>query len=154
MAQIWSGSALPAPNSGIFPKFRTRKNSRDRSCIDHPATHHRREQRTEDRQRGIPKCGETGQGERLLLGTAEGGPIPEYRCCRPRIQSCDHRAVPYRHQPRKALNILLKEIGVQKDHIVIDPYTGALGYGFEYPILRWNGSVSLHSREMRISRCR
>ena len=30
------------------------------------------------------------------------------------------------------LNILLKEIGVQKDHIVIDPYTGALGYGFEY----------------------
>ncbi len=26
----------------------------------------------------------------------------------------------------------LKEIGVQRDHIVIDPYTGALGYGFEY----------------------
>ena len=26
----------------------------------------------------------------------------------------------------------MKEIGVQHDHIMIDPYTGALGYGFEY----------------------
>jgi acetyl-CoA decarbonylase/synthase complex subunit delta len=32
----------------------------------------------------------------------------------------------------KQLNILLREIGVQRDHIMIDPYTGALGYGFEY----------------------
>jgi acetyl-CoA decarbonylase/synthase complex subunit delta len=32
----------------------------------------------------------------------------------------------------KQLNILLREIGVPADHIIIDPYTGALGYGFEY----------------------
>jgi acetyl-CoA decarbonylase/synthase complex subunit delta len=32
----------------------------------------------------------------------------------------------------KQLNILLKEIGLSRDHIVIDPYTGSLGYGFEY----------------------
>jgi acetyl-CoA decarbonylase/synthase complex subunit delta len=32
----------------------------------------------------------------------------------------------------KQLNILLREIGVPADRIVIDPYTGALGYGFEY----------------------
>jgi acetyl-CoA decarbonylase/synthase complex subunit delta len=32
----------------------------------------------------------------------------------------------------KQLNILLREIGVPHDRIVIDPYTGALGYGFEY----------------------
>jgi len=32
----------------------------------------------------------------------------------------------------KQLNILLKEIDVPRDHIIIDPYTGALGYGFEY----------------------
>ncbi|MDD1718194.1 MAG: acetyl-CoA synthase, partial [Methanoregulaceae archaeon] len=32
----------------------------------------------------------------------------------------------------KQLNILLREIGVKTDQILIDPYTGALGYGFEY----------------------
>jgi acetyl-CoA decarbonylase/synthase complex subunit delta len=32
----------------------------------------------------------------------------------------------------KQLNILLREIGIQRDHVVIDPYTGTLGYGFEY----------------------
>ena len=32
----------------------------------------------------------------------------------------------------KQLNILLREIGVPADHIMIDPYTGTLGYGFEY----------------------
>ena len=32
----------------------------------------------------------------------------------------------------KQLNILLRETGVPEDRIVIDPYTGALGYGFEY----------------------
>ncbi|MDT8357839.1 MAG: acetyl-CoA synthase, partial [Methanomicrobiaceae archaeon] len=32
----------------------------------------------------------------------------------------------------KQLNILLRETGVERDHIVIDPYTGALGYGYEY----------------------
>ena len=32
----------------------------------------------------------------------------------------------------KQLNILLRETGVPDDRIVIDPFTGALGYGFEY----------------------
>jgi acetyl-CoA decarbonylase/synthase complex subunit delta len=32
----------------------------------------------------------------------------------------------------KQLNILLREIGLPHDRVVIDPYTGALGYGFEY----------------------
>lgn len=31
----------------------------------------------------------------------------------------------------KQLNILLRETGIPRDRIVIDPYTGALGYGFE-----------------------
>jgi acetyl-CoA decarbonylase/synthase complex subunit delta len=72
-------------------------------------------------------CGETAQGERLLLGTAEAG----------RYRSIAAAALAYNHSPidvnlAKQLNILLKEIGVQRDHIMIDPYTGALGYGFEY----------------------
>ena len=56
---LWgrSGQALPYEHqtAGFFRNFRTGKNGRDHSCIDYPATCHRREQRTEDRQRGIPE---------------------------------------------------------------------------------------------------
>ncbi|MFA7695303.1 MAG: acetyl-CoA decarbonylase/synthase complex subunit delta [Methanoregula sp.] len=78
------------------------------------------------------KCGETGQGERLLLGTAEAG---RYRSIAAAALAYNHSIIaqsPIDINLAKQLNILLKEIGVQKDHIVIDPYTGALGYGFEY----------------------
>ena len=78
------------------------------------------------------RCGEAGEGERLLLGTAEAG----------RYRSVAAAAVAYHHAViaqspidinlAKQLNILLREIGVPNDQIVIDPYTGALGYGFEY----------------------
>ncbi len=78
------------------------------------------------------KCGETGQNERLLLGTAEAG---RYRSIAAAALAYNHAIIaqsPIDINLAKQLNILLKEIGVQKDHIVIDPYTGALGYGFEY----------------------
>ncbi|MGA2162369.1 MAG: acetyl-CoA decarbonylase/synthase complex subunit delta [Methanoregula sp.] len=78
------------------------------------------------------KCGETGQGERLLLGTAEAG---RYRSIAAAALAYNHSIIaqsPIDINLAKQLNILLTEIGVQKDHIVIDPYTGALGYGFEY----------------------
>jgi acetyl-CoA decarbonylase/synthase complex subunit delta len=78
------------------------------------------------------KCGETGQGERLLLGTAEAG---RYRSIAAAALAYNHSIIaqsPIDINLAKQLNILLSEIGVQKDHIVIDPYTGALGYGFEY----------------------
>lgn len=78
------------------------------------------------------KCGETGQGERLLLGTAEAG---KYRSIAAAALAYNHAIVaqsPIDINLAKQLNILLKEIGVQRDHIVIDPYTGTLGYGFEY----------------------
>ena len=79
------------------------------------------------------KCGETGQGERMLLGTARGRTIPEHRRCGSRVQPTrSSRSHPSTSTSQSRLNILLKEIGVQRDHIVIDPYTGALGYGFEY----------------------
>ncbi len=78
------------------------------------------------------RCGVAGEGERLLLGTAEAG----------RYRSVAAAAVAYHHAViaqspidinlAKQLNILLREIGVPNDQIVIDPYTGALGYGFEY----------------------
>ena len=77
-------------------------------------------------------CGEAGQGERLLLGTAEAG---HYRSIAAAALAYNHSVIaqsPIDVNLAKQLNILLKEIGVQRDHIVIDPYTGALGYGFEY----------------------
>jgi len=78
------------------------------------------------------KCGETGQGERLLLGTAEAG---RYRSIAAAALAYNHAIIaqsPIDINLAKQLNILLKEIGISRDHIVIDPYTGALGYGFEY----------------------
>ena len=77
-------------------------------------------------------CGEAAQGERLLLGTAEAG---KYRSIAAAALAYNHAIIaqsPIDINLAKQLNILLKEIGVQRDHIVIDPYTGALGYGFEY----------------------
>ncbi|MEI7857294.1 MAG: acetyl-CoA decarbonylase/synthase complex subunit delta [Methanomicrobiales archaeon] len=78
------------------------------------------------------KCGETGQGERLLLGTAEAG---RYRSIAAAAMAYNHSVIaqsPIDVNLAKQLNILLKEIGVSRDHIIIDPYTGSLGYGFEY----------------------
>lgn len=77
-------------------------------------------------------CGETAQGERILLGTAEAD---KYRSIAAAALAYNHSLIaqsPIDVNLAKQLNILLREIGVQKDHIVIDPYTGALGYGFEY----------------------
>ena len=78
------------------------------------------------------KCGETAQGERLLLGTAEAG---RYRSIAAAALAFNHSLIaqsPIDVNLAKQLNILLREIGMQRDHIMIDPYTGALGYGFEY----------------------
>jgi acetyl-CoA decarbonylase/synthase complex subunit delta len=78
------------------------------------------------------RCGEAGQGERLLLGTAEAS---RYRSIAAAALAYNHSLIaqsPIDVNLAKQLNILLKEIGIQHDHIVIDPYTGALGYGFEY----------------------
>jgi acetyl-CoA decarbonylase/synthase complex subunit delta len=77
-------------------------------------------------------CGETAQGEKLLLGTAEAG---RYRSIAAAALAYNHSLIaqsPIDVNLAKQLNILLREIGMQRDHIMIDPYTGALGYGFEY----------------------
>ena len=78
------------------------------------------------------QCGEAGQNERLVLGTAEAA----------RYRSVAAAAIAYGHiiiaqspidvNLAKQLNILLREAGLPDDRIIIDPYTGALGYGFEY----------------------
>jgi len=78
------------------------------------------------------QCGEAGQGERLLLGTAEAN---RYRSIAAAALAYNHSVIaqsPIDINLAKQLNILLREIGVPHNQIVIDPYTGALGYGFEY----------------------
>jgi acetyl-CoA decarbonylase/synthase complex subunit delta len=77
-------------------------------------------------------CGEAGEGERLLLGTAEAA---RYRSIAAAALAYNHSVIaqsPIDINLAKQLNILLREIGVPRDRIVIDPYTGTLGYGFEY----------------------
>ncbi len=78
------------------------------------------------------RCGEAGEGERLLLGTAEAD---RYRSVAAAALAYGHVVIaqsPIDVNLAKQLNILLRETGVPRDRIVIDPYTGALGYGFEY----------------------
>ncbi len=78
------------------------------------------------------RCGEAGQGEKLLLGTAEAD---RYRSVAAAAMAYGHAIIaqtPIDVNLAKQLNILLRETGVSDDQIVIDPYTGALGYGFEY----------------------
>ncbi|WOX55543.1 MULTISPECIES: acetyl-CoA decarbonylase/synthase complex subunit delta [unclassified Methanoculleus] len=78
------------------------------------------------------RCGEAGEGERLLLGTAEAD---RYRSVAAAALAYGHAVIaqsPIDINLAKQLNILLQEMGVPQDRIVIDPFTGALGYGFEY----------------------
>jgi acetyl-CoA decarbonylase/synthase complex subunit delta len=78
------------------------------------------------------RIGEAGEGERLLIGIAEAG---RYRSIAASAMAYGHLVIaqsPIDINLAKQLNILLREIGLARDRIVIDPYTGALGYGFEY----------------------
>ncbi|MDD1679614.1 MAG: acetyl-CoA decarbonylase/synthase complex subunit delta [Methanomicrobiales archaeon] len=77
-------------------------------------------------------CGEAAAGERALLGTAEAD---RYRSVAAAAVAFGHGVIaqsPIDINLAKQLNILLHEIGMPHDRIVIDPFTGALGYGFEY----------------------
>ncbi|HUU76585.1 MAG TPA: acetyl-CoA decarbonylase/synthase complex subunit delta [Methanoregulaceae archaeon] len=78
------------------------------------------------------RIGEAGEGEKFLLGTAEAG---RYRSVAAAAMAYGHSVIaqsPIDINLAKQLTILLREIGVPNERIVIDPYTGALGYGFEY----------------------
>ncbi len=77
-------------------------------------------------------CGEAAAGERVLLGTAEAD---RYRSVAAAALAFGHAVLaqsPIDINLAKQLNILLHEIGVPHDQIVIDPFTGTLGYGLEY----------------------
>ena len=78
------------------------------------------------------RCGEAGQNERLVLGTAEAA---RYRSVAAAAIAYGHAVIaqsPIDVNLAKQLNILLREAGLPDNRIIIDPYAGALGYGFEY----------------------
>jgi acetyl-CoA decarbonylase/synthase complex subunit delta len=72
------------------------------------------------------------KGERLVLGLCEDS---NYRTIVAAAMANDHLVVgrsPMDVNLAKQLNILITDMGLPLDRIVMDPTTGALGYGIEY----------------------
>jgi acetyl-CoA decarbonylase/synthase complex subunit delta len=79
----------------------------------------------------VPIADET-KGERLVLGLCEDG---NYRTIVASAMANDHLVLgrtPMDVNLAKQLNILMTDMGLPLDRIVMDPTTGALGYGIEY----------------------
>ncbi len=75
---------------------------------------------------------EEGKGERLLLGTCED---KNYRTIVATAMANDHLVqskTPMDVNLSKQMIILIHDMGMPLDRIVMDPTTGALGYGIEY----------------------
>jgi len=75
---------------------------------------------------------EATKGERLLLGLCED---KNYRTIVATAMANDHLVdsrTPMDVNLSKQLNILISDMGLPLDRIMMDPTTGALGYGFEY----------------------
>ena len=75
---------------------------------------------------------EAFKGERLLLGICED---KNYRTIVATAMANEHLVIARTAMDvnlAKQLNILISDMGLPLDRIVMDPTTGALGYGFEY----------------------
>jgi len=75
---------------------------------------------------------EATQGEQLLLGICED---KNYRTIVATAMANGHLVqarTPMDVNLSKQLNILVSDMGMPKDRIIMDPTTGALGYGIEY----------------------
>lgn len=75
---------------------------------------------------------EEGKGERIVLGVCED---KNYRTIVAAALANDHLVdarAPMDVNLSKQLNILINDMGLPMERIVMDPTTGALGYGIEY----------------------
>jgi acetyl-CoA decarbonylase/synthase, CODH/ACS complex subunit delta len=75
---------------------------------------------------------EATKGERLLLGLCED---KNYRTIVATAMANDHLVsarTPMDVNLAKQLNILISDMGFPMDRVLMDPTTGALGYGIEY----------------------
>ena len=80
----------------------------------------------------IPACCEVTKGERCLIGTAEQD---NYKTIAASVLADGHNIIaqsPIDINIAKQLNILISDMGLPMERIVINPTTGALGYGLEY----------------------
>jgi acetyl-CoA decarbonylase/synthase complex subunit delta len=77
-------------------------------------------------------CAEEGAGEKLLLGPCED---KNYRTIVAAAMANGHLVTaktPMDVNLAKQLNILVHDMGMSMERIILDPTTGALGYGIEY----------------------
>lgn len=80
----------------------------------------------------LTAASETAKGQRVALGNCEE---KNYRTIAAVCISDGHIAIPFTPLDInlcKQLNIMLSDLGVPLDSIIMDPNTGALGYGIEY----------------------
>lgn len=82
----------------------------------------------------IVAVAEAARGQRLALGTVTD---KNYRTIVATAMASGHAVVaqaPMDMNLSKQLNILCCDVGLPKDSLIMDPTTGALGYGMEYAI--------------------
>lgn len=80
----------------------------------------------------LPKVAAVAAGKNIAIGPATED---NYKTVAAAAMGFNHSVValsPCDVNLAKQLNILLTQIGVAKDRIIIDPSTGALGYGLDY----------------------
>lgn len=88
-------------------------------------------QAEKDNEQLVP-IAEATKGERLVLGICED---KNYRTIVATAMANGHLVqarTPMDVNLSKQLNILISDMGMPKDRIIMDPTTGALGYGIEY----------------------
>lgn len=80
----------------------------------------------------LKRVAEVAQGHNLLIGAAEED---NYKTIAAAAMGFQHNVVglsPIDVNMAKQLNILMTQLGLEPERLVIDPTSGALGYGLEY----------------------
>ena len=80
----------------------------------------------------MKKVAQAAHGKNIALGPAQED---NYKAIAAAAMGYDHKVIamsPVDINIAKQLNILITQLGVSADNIIMDPTTGALGYGLEY----------------------
>lgn len=80
----------------------------------------------------LKKVAQAAHGKNIALGPAQED---NYKAVAAAAMGYDHKVIamsPVDINIAKQLNILITQLGVSADNIMMDPTTGALGYGLEY----------------------
>lgn len=80
----------------------------------------------------MKKVAQAAHGKNIALGPAQED---NYKAVAAAAMGYDHKVIamsPVDINIAKQLNILITQLGVSADNIIMDPTTGALGYGLEY----------------------